>query len=530
MLTLIRKFLCKSGRSDDNQESLGGAQSGADSGPNVPTVETVRLSLAAILERFPDELKSMIERMPGPEVTVALPVPTILKQLPTGSVKMSLASMHRQAPQGVFKRNAGEERRMIEVPLAEVLKRVRPELLQRRIDQRQHRLPENGFNLFGDKSNPYALSPTEPVEERRVQVKNPALQNTAKPERVLKMPAAERQAIAGRHPSQVELGNSVHGEPATAPEQDAEAADLQGPPILVPITELAANWPELIKSEVATMNGANVALPASELSAGLAKGRVTFSWGKLRNWITPGPAGSTEADDATELQLPLRVVAPAYLKQSQRAEQQKQTLPAEEEIPALFHSGDAEPEIEITPASEQDEPSVTPTGESSIEIASSDTTSNVISSAPDPQGGMTECSAEVQNAANTPSLPQNAGELFGQPSKSNWSPGEIVENVVKLRGVTGAMVALQEGLVVANRLPEGMNAEAFAAFLPQIFARLNQYTGEMRLGEVGELLLQASGAQCKVFRLGEVFFAALGQPGEALPSADLQLCARELNK
>jgi hypothetical protein len=52
----------------------------------------------------------------------------------------------------------------------------------------------------------------------------------------------------------------------------------------------------------------------------------------------------------------------------------------------------------------------------------------------------------------------------------------------------------------------------------------------MKLGEVGELLLEASGAQCKVFRLGEVFFAALGQPGEALPLACLQLCARELNK
>jgi predicted regulator of Ras-like GTPase activity (Roadblock/LC7/MglB family) len=126
--------------------------------------------------------------------------------------------------------------------------------------------------------------------------------------------------------------------------------------------------------------------------------------------------------------------------------------------------------------------------------------------------------------------PQSVAELFGQPDRSQWSPADIVESVIRLPAITGAMVALQEGLVVANRLPEGMSAEAFAAFLPQMFARLNQYAGEMRLGEVNDLLLRTSSAQCQVFRLGEVFFAALGQPGEPLPSATLQLCARELRK
>src|SRR5579862_8841114 len=63
----------------------------------MPTIEVAHLSLAAIVARFPDELKPLLVREPETAATVALPMPTILKQLPAGSVKMSLASLHRQA-------------------------------------------------------------------------------------------------------------------------------------------------------------------------------------------------------------------------------------------------------------------------------------------------------------------------------------------------------------------------------------------------------------------------------------------------
>ena len=537
MLTLITKFFRKSGRRRGDHGSQGGAQFGSDSAPHVPTVETAQLSLAAILERFPEELRLMIERMPGPEVTVALPVPTILKQLPSGSVKMSLASMHRQAPEGVFKRSAGEEKRMIEVPLAEVLKRVRPELLQRRHDQRQHRLPDNGFNLFGDKSNPYALSPTEPV----VPMHNQAMENGEGSAGVsangrqsglsLNTPAPERGSIGSRLSSPAEFGAPVQGGLVKAPGEIAVAAvNLQRPPVLLPIAEIAANWPEPVRSEIATMDGATVALPGSEVAAGLAKGRVAFPWGKLRDWITPPLAGATEADETIELQLPLRIVAPVFLRQSKRTEQRKPVVLPVEDIPALFHGAGDEPGTEVAPALEDGETSVIPASEGSAEVALDEATSSVATIATEPQDCVSESTEEVNATASPAPRLQTIAELFGQPDKSNWSPVDIVENVVKLQGVTGAIVALQEGLVVANRLPQGMNAEVFAAFLPQMFARINQYTREMRLGDVGEMLLQASEVQCKIFRLGEVFFAALGQPDEALPSADLQLCARELNK
>jgi len=110
----------------------------------------------------------------------------------------------------------------------------------------------------------------------------------------------------------------------------------------------------------------------------------------------------------------------------------------------------------------------------------------------------------------------------------DWTPAEIVQGTVRLTGVAGAVVALQEGLQVASSLPDGVKSDVVAAFLPQIFARLNQYAGEMRLGDVDDLLFTTHGAHCQIYRLGYVYFAVLGKPGESLPWHELRLISEEL--
>ena len=133
----------------------------------LPQVEIATLSLLAILQRFPADLKKTVAKMPEPTAMVALPVPTIIKQLPSGAVKMSLASVHRQAPPGTFTTNRTEEKRLVEVPLGEIFKRVKPELLKRRVDQRQSGLAEDGIDVFGDKENPYAIAPSVSEGKKR---------------------------------------------------------------------------------------------------------------------------------------------------------------------------------------------------------------------------------------------------------------------------------------------------------------------------------------------------------------------------
>ena len=446
----------------------------------VPTVETAQLSLAAILAKFPADLKGCIQQMPEPTATVALPVPTILKQLPSCSVKMSLASLYRQAPAGVFKPGPPEEKRMVEVPLPEIFKRLRPELLKRREDQRPCLMPQDGYNLFGDKDNPHAVALTLPEAPP-----------TPPP---LAAPTDLAASVAVKTPAPAPKPTKPSTPVPAAPKHD-------GPPLIIPIGELATHWPELIQAEVGAMNGATVSLPCSEVTAGLAKGRVAFTWGALRGLITPTPPGASGADAETELTLPLRVIAPAFLKHTKNGGEARKRITLDEEIPALFH-GNATPPSAPPPPAPAPEPLAPPAA--------------VIAPEQPP----------VQPAPARHS--QTIGELFGQPDKTNWTPADIVENVAKLPGVSGAVVAMKEGLLVAQRLPEHLNGEAFAAFLPQIFARLNQYSTEMKLGEVNEVTINTEGAPCQMFRLGEILFAAVGRSGEPLPSQALNLCAGQI--
>ncbi len=103
-----------------------------------------------------------------------------------------------------------------------------------------------------------------------------------------------------------------------------------------------------------------------------------------------------------------------------------------------------------------------------------------------------------------------------------------MKSTAALPGVAGAIMALHEGLVIAAQLPEPLKADTVAAFLPQIFARLNTYAGEMKLGVVEDLLFTSNGAHFQIYRLGDVYFAVLGQPGEALPWDGLRLVVAEL--
>jgi len=117
----------------------------------MPQVAVARLSLRPILERLPDELREKVVKMPEPSVTVALPIATIQKQLAAGCVKMSLASLYRQAPSGTFSAERYEEKRMIELPLSEVLRHVQPQNLRRK-EQRRVEVPNDAPGTSGSKN------------------------------------------------------------------------------------------------------------------------------------------------------------------------------------------------------------------------------------------------------------------------------------------------------------------------------------------------------------------------------------------
>lgn len=555
---------------------------------SVPRVETAQLSLMAVMSRFPDDLRKLVLKMPPQDAMVILPLPTIQKMLPTGSVKMSLASVVRQAPPGTFATINPQDKRQVEVPLAEIFKRISPALLKKRSDQRLTELAAEGFDIFGDSENPHTLAPrvegatveappapatpklgSPPGKVLKVQpgvvtappptVPVPAVAKAApaslpKPARLAKAPDAVPQVAAEAAPA---------AKPAAVPPPAPTPADGQ-PPLVIAIKDISGSWPEPMKSEAADNNGATVSLPAADVSSGLAKGKVAFAWGQIRSWMTPPPTKPSDGAEATELVLPLRVIAPAFLKHTKGGGPAKKAGEVGD-IPELFAGGktrkpktvpklEPEPEAKAPEPAPAPEPAATapaPEPEPVVEaeapkpeapaapepVAPAEPEAKVEAPAPEPAlAAPAEIPAPTPEAAPAPevklepapaapALPQSVGELFGEPDRKAWSPTEVVNRLADLPEFAGAVVALQEGLVIAHKLPEPLKGEIFAAFLPQIFARLNQYSGEMKLGSIDEVVVQTEAGPCHLFRRGQVLFAAVAKPGTTVPPQSLRLCA-----
>ena len=533
MLSIFKKFF---GQSESRSKAatppapVRRAQPSEPSGA-VPAVALAHLSLAAIVSRFPDELKATVLQQPDPAATIALPLQLIHKQLASGVVKMSLASLHRQAPPGVFGPLVSGDKRQVEIPLKEVFRHVQPQALQRRLDQRPLDTLENDFNLFGNADQPHTISPTTPENPPR---RDSTTLRFNPPSRIEKtahsaaqsaplVPNGKSSGIAP--PSGMRLiapPVEVNGSKAAA----APPAAPAGPTVTLPLAALAQAWPVHICGEIAALDPATtVTLPGEAVSAGLAKGKVVFTWGEIRAGLQPVPTEPTALDEETALQLPLKIVAPAFLAATKNGKAERKGVQLDESIPALF-SGAREPApvvpAPVVPAPVVPAPMEEPPAEPVSALPVEPMSALPAEPAPEPP-------AEIA-APEPQKVPATVGEVFGEPDRHEFTPAEIVAGTVKLPGVAGAIVALQEGLPVANSLPEGIKGELVAAFLPQIFARLNQYSGEMKLGEVDDLLFTTHGAHCQIYRLGFVYFAVLGHPGESLPWHELQLIAAELRR
>jgi len=110
------------------------------------------------------------------------------------------------------------------------------------------------------------------------------------------------------------------------------------------------------------------------------------------------------------------------------------------------------------------------------------------------------------------------------------TPGEIVTRAMQLPGVAGVVIALPDGLKVASQIPAELNGDTLAAFLPQIFARVNQCSRELRMGDLNNLSFTVGNVPWKIFRVNAIYFAAFGRVNEAMPSAQLAAMATELDR
>ena len=127
--------------------------------------------------------------------------------------------------------------------------------------------------------------------------------------------------------------------------------------------------------------------------------------------------------------------------------------------------------------------------------------------------------------ATLSSLPQGSDTAT---LKRTSTPDEVVVRAMAVRGVAGAIIALPDGLPVASRLPRELNPEVVAAVLPQMFARLSEYTDELQLGKVDTLEFTSANVPWRLFRTRSLVFAAIAHRGGSLPFAELAALVQEI--
>jgi predicted regulator of Ras-like GTPase activity (Roadblock/LC7/MglB family) len=262
--------------------------------------------------------------------------------------------------------------------------------------------------------------------------------------------------------------------------------------VVTTLGALSAAWPDAVRQEIQKLNLeiTSVAIPVNRIEPGLKAGRIVFTWAELCGWLSvPIPRSAL---GESQVELPLSVVAPLFLARP-RAAAPRKVLSADEDLPDLFT-------IRNRAAAPADAPSPPPAP-----------TLRVV---PPP--------AEPLAASNV------LGEIFGQPSKTEWMLEEIAQRMLALPGVAGALLASSDGLLVAGQLPAPMKAETLAAFLPKIFSRIAVCAEEVQLGALRAVRLSAGPAPCVIFKAGTLYLAALGQPGQTLPEETLDRLAGEL--
>jgi len=302
--------------------------------------------------------------------------------------------------------------------------------------------------------------------------------------------------------------------PLTAARQSiapARAASVPAEGIVeIPLASVQGFWPDAVKRDIAQFNIAQavVCIPAEHIDVGLKAGKVEFTWREVCGWLKPAsPAAQHSINGEVRLPFPLQIVAPLFMQRNAGAHARRKTR-VDEEIPDLFSAGGLMPQAGAPAAPVNPAPVAAP------------------SVVPLPA---TQSAAPAPSAALKPGA-KSLAELFNEPDKRSWTPNDIVHRAAQLPGVAGSLIALQDGLLVAACMPPEARTETIAAFVPQIFGRMSQYTRELQLGDARGVSITVDSGTLQVFSAGIIFFAALSKPGGQLPLPELQLIASELGR
>lgn len=450
------------------------------------------IALDALASAWPDGVRQELAQLKIPEAKVALPANEICEGLKRGRIQFPWRMLRSWIqPTPIYATPSPHDNAVLELPLR-TLTPLFLEFIRSNPVNRQVADAENITEFFkkAEQSSGTSAELLQPLFNPPGA--EPALVPVTRPAPAIPPDGFSHGATASALPA------------ATAP-RSTNQPTIEGDTLCLPIALVMNGWPEPVMHDIASfgLGDSRIEIPLSAIEPCLKKGRIEFDWLELCGWLNP-PSKSAQVsiNGVNRLSLPLGMIAPFFMKARGAAQVRRRTTVADD-IPDLFSAAGTP----LTPR----------------QPATSAAAAQTPSAATPPQR------AEAPAAAPK-KVPTNLSELFDEPAKKTWTPNEIVQRSTKLPKVAGTLIALQDGLLVAANMPADIKAETIAAFVPQIFGRLNQYTKELQMGDTSAVSFTVEAGTIQVYNTGIIYFAAFGRKGDLLPLAELQLIAGELSR
>jgi Uncharacterized distant relative of homeotic protein bithoraxoid len=469
--------------------------------------DCVNVELGFLSQSWPAELRLEIARWNSSEAKVALPAEPVREAMKHGRVAFPWGTLRGWITPEPPATQSIDENAMLELPLAVI----------------------TPLFITGQKQSPKPSAKMAELDEIPDLFFGGSKSETSNSGNGIDAMEAVESAIAAIAPAIT---------PVQPTEQLAQPAS-EDAVMRIPLKQLTELWPEKVRSEVAQWNLEQlvVAIPAEKINAGLKQGKVVFSWENLRSWIVPTPPLTTSLSGETLLELPLPVIMPAFLA-GQKLQGNSTSKPCpviDDDIPDPFadflppranSTGTLQETVPAQPAEEKPSEAKEKAAKGKKEKRQKGKT------IAEPTRVEKAAEANVLKREETPAPSRTPAKVQPQaekaPSASSSTPSEVLASAVGLQGVAGALVALSDGFKVASKLPAGLDGDALAAFLPHIFSKVNQSARELRMGDLTNLNFTVDDIPWKIFRVDQIFFAALGHAGQTMPTDQLAALAHKL--
>jgi len=516
----------------------------------------VHICLATIAANVPESISHKVPA--NADQFVAIPVELVLPQLSRGQVVLTAAELCECSPE-FFGALSGHNDVQVALPIADIVKQISPEQFVRR-SQRRVEVPTDITSVFAPGGQGVSVAqpaapaaPSAPAYRAQPAVtttsaqpapaaSNPASRISMSPQAMAALKAATAAPAPARPAAPppraitpVAPAPAPLSRPAAAPVPKKAFPAIAKPTghLAVPLASVCPEWDQEVRKQLVDVDVAQhqILVPLELLEPAMKSGKVLFSWAEVAAWIQP-PLVIPPTPKVGEMpvELPLRVLAPLFMASQRSATQKRVSI--DESIPDLFGgengNGNGSSSAQIQSAPRAPQPAPAP----AAPVAPARAVTPVSAPAPAPMRAVSAPLPKIE--PTTVSAPAAAPdktsleEIIGSIG-SRLGAKEIVANTARLPGVTGTLLAMTDGLLVTSNTPPTVKAETIAAFLPQMFGRMNQYTKELALGPLQQLTLGVEDGQWHVIKCPNIYFAVLGKHGEALPLNLLSQVAAELS-